>query len=51
MVEVRRRTKGRTVEERREEDSRKVCRTVQIFVKVDGRKRVSVGVATEGQRR
>ena len=37
LVKVRRRNKGRTVEERREENSRKVCRTVQIFVKVDGR--------------
>ena len=37
-VEVRRRTRGRAVQEGREDEGGKSCRTVQIFVKVDGSK-------------
>ena len=43
-VVVKKRTKSRTRRGKEEEEVRKSCRTVQIFVKVDGSKVITIDV-------
>ena len=44
-VEVRRKSQRRTVEETRKDNDGKKCRTIQIFVKIDGSRTVVMDVA------